>query len=67
MSSPKYPDVTVKLAGSDGNAFAIIGSVAEALRKAGLREAADAFRREAYDSNSYGDLLQLAMRTVDVS
>lgn len=30
----KYPDVEVELCGQDGNAFAILGRVARALRQA---------------------------------
>jgi hypothetical protein len=32
----KYPDVTVRLSGEDGNAFLIIGRVSRALRRAGV-------------------------------
>jgi len=63
---PAYPDVSVQLSGQDGNAFGIIGSVSRALRRAGHREAAETFSREAVDSPSYDALIQLAMRTVDV-
>ena len=31
---PKYPHIRVKLSGKDGNAFAIIGRVSEALKNA---------------------------------
>lgn len=34
MYHPKYPNVTVQLTGNDGNAFAILGAVKTALRKA---------------------------------
>jgi len=63
----QYPDVTVQLTGEDGNAFAIIGTVARALRKTGHREAADAFITDAMALGSYDDLLRLCMTTVDVS
>ena len=33
MSECMYPDITVKLVGEDGNAFAIIGRVSAALRE----------------------------------
>jgi hypothetical protein len=36
MSEPKYPDVSVRLVGEDGNAFAIMGRVSAALRDAGI-------------------------------
>ena len=34
----KYPQVKVKLAGEDGNAFAVMGATRRAMRKAGLSE-----------------------------
>jgi hypothetical protein len=61
-----YPDVTVQLTGQDGNVFNIIGQVAKALRRQVSREAADAFTKEAFQSDSYDAVLQLAMRTVEV-
>lgn len=62
-----HPDVRVQLAGTDGNAFMVIGRVTAALKQAGHRDAADRFAHDAMDSESYGALLQLAMRTVAVS
>ncbi|MCY4122568.1 MAG: hypothetical protein OXG72_16780 [Acidobacteria bacterium] len=41
MPEPKHPDVTVQLTGSDGNAFAIIGTVARRLKAEVSREVAD--------------------------
>jgi hypothetical protein len=63
---PKFPDVQVQLTGEDGNAFAILGAVSQALKRAGHREAADEFYKEA-TSGDYDHLLQTAMRYVDVS
>jgi ribosomal protein S9 len=64
---PKYPDVTVQLSGGSGNAGAIVGAVARALQKAGVPEAErDEFRREAYSGN-YDNVIQTAMKWVDVS
>jgi hypothetical protein len=62
---PKFPDVTVQLTGSDGNAFAILGAVQKALRRAGHGEAAAEFWAEA-TSGDYDHLLQTAMRYVEV-
>lgn len=62
---PLYPDVTVQLTGEDGNAFAVIGAVAKALRRAGHRDAVAGFQTEAM-SGDYDHLLQTAMRYVDV-
>ena len=33
---PRHPDVQVQLSGEDGNAFAILGRTAGALRRAGV-------------------------------
>jgi hypothetical protein len=64
---PKYPDVAVQLSGTDGNAFAILGTVQKALRRAGVPdEEVKAFYAEA-TSGDYAHLLQTAMRWVDVS
>jgi len=62
---PKYPEVTVQLAGEDGNAFAILGRVSTALRRAGHPEAANRFMEEA-TSGDYNHLLQTCMEYVDV-
>lgn len=66
MSAPKYPDITVKLTGTDGNAFSIIGRVEKALRRARVPiEDRNAFREEA-TSGDYDNVLVTAMRWVDV-
>lgn len=57
MPEPKYPKVKVKLTGTDGNAFAVIGTVRQALKKANVSQAEiDAFTKEAM-SGDYQDLL----------
>lgn len=62
---PKYPNITVKLAGEDGNAFAILGRVAKAMQRAGIpTEEISAFRKEA-TSGDYDHLLQTCMRWVE--
>lgn len=61
----KY-DIEVELVGGDGNAFMIIGRVAKAVRREVSAEAADEFTQEATSCESYDDLLQLVMRTVEV-
>jgi hypothetical protein len=66
MTDIKYPEVRVKLSGNDGNAFAIMGSVASALRKAGVSaDEIDAYRTESM-SGDYDNLLRTAMRWVSV-
>lgn len=62
----KYPEVTVKLSGRDGNAFAIIGRIEKALRREVDAEAAAKYVEEAMTSDSYDALLRHAMRTVNV-
>jgi hypothetical protein len=63
---PKYPDITVQLTDTDGNAFAVLGKVLKALRQAGVSEVErDAFKQEATQGN-YDQLLQVIMRWVQV-
>ena len=63
---PKYPDVKVKLAGEDGNAFAIMARVTGAMRKAGIDKAErDAFTFEAM-AGDYDNLLRVCMKWVEV-
>tara|TARA_Y100000310_G_scaffold3786_1_gene4651 strand:+ start:596 stop:937 length:342 start_codon:yes stop_codon:yes gene_type:complete len=62
---PYYPDVVVQLTGTDGNAFAVIAAVEQALRAAVGGGVADAFRDEAM-KGSYDALLRTVMRWVEV-
>jgi hypothetical protein len=63
---PKYPAVRVKLAGREGNAFAILGHVLRALRAAHVpQDECEAFGREAM-SGDYDHLLQTVMAWVEV-
>jgi hypothetical protein len=64
-AQPRYPDVQVQLSGEDGNAFAILGRTAAALRHAGVpQEEVDAYFAEA-TSGDYHHLLQTTMAWVD--
>jgi hypothetical protein len=65
-NEPKYPDVAVRLVGFDANVFAIIGTVAKALRRTKGEGAAEAYRVEAMNAASYDEVLQITMRTVEV-
>jgi hypothetical protein len=57
---------TVKLIGQDGNAFAIMGRVKQALRRAGAdKEYIDKYLSEA-TSGDYNHLLAVSMEYVDV-
>jgi hypothetical protein len=57
----------VQLSGEDGNVFSIIGRTAESLRKAGLPYKAKEFVDEAMNSDSYDEVLRLAMEYCDVA
>jgi Domain of unknown function (DUF4314) len=64
-TQPRYPEVQVQLTGQDGNAFAILGRTAKALRQAGVpEEEIDSFFAEA-TSGDYDHLLQTTMAWVD--
>jgi len=62
----KYPDVTVKLVGTDGNAFSLMGKVRKALKQAGASaEDVTQFSNEAM-AGTYDDLLITIMGWVNV-
>ena len=62
---PRF-DVTVQLTGNDGNAFAIMGQVRKALRKAGATSGElEEYMTESM-SGDYNNLLRVAMKWVDV-
>jgi len=61
----KFPDVTVKLTGTDGNAFLTLGLVSKALKAKGHTEGEKTFMEEA-TSGDYDHLLQTCMKYVNV-
>lgn len=64
--SVKYPQITVKLLGYDGNAFAILGKVRRHMRRAGLSdEQIHEFTDEA-TKGDYDHLLRTCMKYVNV-
>ena len=65
MSEVKYPDVTVRLVGEDGNAFAIIGRVVRAMRQAGVPSEEIKSYQEEVTSGDYNNLLATTMRWVN--
>jgi hypothetical protein len=66
MSEIKYPDISVKLIGEDGNAFSILGAVKRALRKAKVPEAEiDRFYKEA-TSGDYDQLLRTCATWISI-
>ena len=65
-NTPKYPNVTVQLTGTDGNAFAIMGRVQAALRKAGATK--EELAQYSMDSMSgdYDNLLRAQAKWVNI-
>ncbi len=62
----KYPHITVRLTGTDGNAWAVLGAVNKALHENGIPKAEiDAFFDEA-TSGDNDHLMQTVMRWVEV-
>ena len=62
----KYPEIEVDLVGTDGNAFALIGKVRQALKANGVsKQEIDDFIKEATSGN-YNHLLQTCMKWVNV-
>ena len=61
----RHPEITVRLTGSDGNAYAILGAVRTALRRAGHFGEVAVFLAEA-TSGDYSHLLATCMRWVTV-
>lgn len=60
-----FPDITVQITGEDGNAFAIIGRVTEALKRGGADPVSIAtFRSEAM-SGDYDNLLRTVQAWVN--
>lgn len=59
-------NIKIKLSGEDGNAFAILGRVAQALREKGYADLASKFLEEA-TSGDYDHLLLTAAKYVEVS
>lgn len=63
---PKYPAIKAKLIGQDGNAYAIIGTVQQALRKANVPSSdIDEFVVEAM-SGDYNNVITTALKWVTV-
>lgn len=63
----KYPEITVKLIGEDGNVFNIIGLVSRALKRGKVpADEVSKFQSAAFSSPSYDAVLQLCMEWVEV-
>jgi hypothetical protein len=55
-----------KLVGTDGNVFAIIGTVSRTLKNAEMPNEAKEFTSKAFASGSYDEVLRLCMDYVEV-
>ena len=67
LRRPGLPDgmkVVVKLVGEDGNAFAILGRVSKALRRAGMPEKAEEYLARA-TAGDYNHLLAVTLEYVN--
>jgi hypothetical protein len=63
----KYPEIFVQLSGQDGNAFAIMGAVANALKRNDVaKEEIDEYLADAM-SGDYDNLLRVSMEWVDTA
>jgi hypothetical protein len=63
----KYPEIEVQLTGNDGNAFAVMGVVSKALRRAGVsKDEITQYQKESM-SGDYDNLLATACKWVSVS
>ena len=63
---PKYPEITVRLTGEDGNVFNILGICLRAIRRASLsQEERNTFQTEATSGN-YDHLLATCMEWFEV-
>lgn len=68
MPAPKFPDITVKLVGEDGNVFNVIGRTVAVLCEKGQRESAEEFQQRAFhECSGYDQVLGLVMEYVEVS
>lgn len=66
MTTPKYPNIRVKLIGEDGNAFAILSRVKRALERGGVPQAEINQYFEEATSGDYNHLLATTMEWCEV-
>jgi hypothetical protein len=66
MSNPKYPEITVRLVGENGNAFYILGKCLLAMSLANIpKEEQDEFYRQA-TAGDYNHLLITCLEWFDI-
>jgi len=58
-------NIKVKLINEDGNAFLILGKVSQSLKKAGRRDLAEEYMKEARKGD-YDNLLRVTMEYVEI-
>ena len=63
----KYPNIKVKLSNTDGNAFALMGKVSGAMRKAGVPKTEIDQMLEEATAGDYNHLLSTLCEWVNVS
>lgn len=67
MEQPRYPDITVKLIGTDGNIFSLVGAVRRALLKANVPQTEiSEFIDAIMDCDCYDEALCIILQTVEV-
>lgn len=57
----------VRLTGTDGNVFVLLGRCTKALKANGMRDQAEALAGEVFATGSYDEALQAMMSYVDAS
>lgn len=62
MEKKKKP--VCKLKSTDGNVFSIIAKVRLTLKRAGMKEEAEEFSKEAFNCNCYDDVLVLVHKYI---
>lgn len=61
-----YPKIRVQLTSTDENVFSVIAKVSTALRNNAGPAAAAVFAETAMNCSTYDEVLQLAIRTVNI-
>lgn len=61
------PKLVIDLSGPDGNVYAVIGIVANHLKRAGLHKQAAELRRRALEQPNYEAVLRLCQHYADVT
>lgn len=62
----RFPHVSVNLTGHDGNAWAVIGTVRAAMKRAGVEKSDIDEYMTAAMAGDYNNLLRVTMETVEV-